>query len=217
MAEHRLKGGSEDQEQQTGLLREELERERRWERAEERRVSHQMGLTALLAVLMVIATDFSAFATWRTAQVTSLVFAIADRPFMGVAKIDFEATDSPDPHLTVVYKNFGRIPAADGLVSVDAWIDGKPAPDPLPGAMDVHESGGIPPDVDHFFYRYFTAASYKDVVSGKSRLRVEVRIDYTGLAPNTQYCDSKRFVYDYRTATFRHAGGSNKCRGTEIF
>jgi hypothetical protein len=217
MAEHRLKGGSEDQPEEGDLLREELERERRWERAEERRVSHAIGLTDLLAVLMVAATGFSAFATWRTAQVTSLVFAIADRPFMGVSKIDFEATDSPDPHLTVVYKNFGRIPAADGLVSVDAWIDGKPAPDPFPGAMDVHESGGIPPDVDHFFYRYFTADSYKDVVSGKARLRVEVRIDYTGLAPNTQYCDSKRFVYDYRTATFRHAGGSNKCRSNEIF
>lgn len=217
MAEHRLKGGSEDHEQEGNLLREELERERRWERAESRRVSHAIGLTDLLAVLMVAATGFSAFATWRTAQVTSLVFAVSDRPFMGVAKMDFEATDSPDPHLTVVYKNFGRIPAADGLVSVDAWIDGKPAPDPFPGAMDVHESGGIPPDVDHFFYRYFTADSYKDVVSGKSRLRVEVRIDYTGLAPNTQYCDSKRFVYDYRTATFRHAGGSNKCRNTEVF
>src|SRR5215471_11422147 len=95
MAEHRLKGGSEDQDQERALLRKELERERRWERAEERRVSHAIRLTDLLAVLMVIATGFSAFATWRTAQVTSLVFAIADRPFMGVAKLDFEATDSP--------------------------------------------------------------------------------------------------------------------------
>jgi hypothetical protein len=56
-------------------------------------------------VLRVIATGFSAFATWRTAQVTSLVFAIADRPFLGVSKLEFEATDSCDPHRTVVYKN----------------------------------------------------------------------------------------------------------------
>src|SRR5262245_2758515 len=217
MAEHRPKRGNEDQDQNGDLLRHELERERRWEHAEERRVSRAIGLTDFLAVLMVIATGFSAFATWRTAQVTSLVFAIADRPFMGVAKVEFEATDSPDPHLTVVYKNFGRIPAVDGLVSVDALIDGKPAPDPFPGAMDVHETGSIAPDVDHFFYRFLNADSYKDVVSGKSRLRVEVRIDYKGLAPNTQYCEFKRFVYDYRSATFRHAGGSNKCKGTQIF
>ena len=217
MAEHRLKRGSEDQEQEEGVLRKELERERRREHAEEQRVSRVIGLTDLLAVLMVVATGFSAFATWRTAQVTSLVFAIADRPFMGVAKLEFEATDTTDPHLTVVYKNFGRIPAVDGLVTVDAWIDGKLAPDPFPGAMDVHETGSIAPDVDQFFYRYFSADSYKAVVGGKSRLRVDVRIDYKGLAPNTQYCDFKRFVYDYRTATFRHAGGSNKCRGTQIF
>src|SRR5262245_23807177 len=162
MAEHRPKRGNEDQDQNGDLLRHELERERRWEHAEERRVSRAIGLTDFLAVLMVIATGFSAFATWRTAQVTSLVFAIADRPFMGVAKVEFEATDSPDPHLTVVYKNFGRIPAVDGLVSVDALIDGKPAPDPFPGAMDVHETGSIAPDVDHFFYRYLNADSYKD-------------------------------------------------------
>jgi hypothetical protein len=64
-----------------------------------------MEFTDLIAVLMVIATGFSAFATWRTAQVTSLVFAIADRPFLGVSKLEFEATDSCDPHRTVVYKN----------------------------------------------------------------------------------------------------------------
>src|SRR6516164_9278925 len=156
MAEHRLKGGNEDQDQKGDLLRHELERERRWEHAEQRRVSRALGLTDLLAVLMVIATGFSAFATWRTAQVTSLVFAVADRPFMGVAKLEFEATDTTDPHLTVVYKNFGRIPAVDGLVTVDAWIDGKLAPDPFPGAMDVHETGSIAPDVDQFFYRYFS-------------------------------------------------------------
>lgn len=217
MAEHRLKGGSEDHEHEGGLLREELERERRWERAEERRFSHALGLTDLLAVLMVLATGFSAFATWRTAQVTSLVFAIADRPFMGVSKLEFEGTDTPNPYLAVVYKNFGRIPAVDGMVTVNAWVDGKLAPDPFPEAMDVHETGGIPPDVDHFFYRYFTADSYKDVVSGKARLRVEVRIDYKGLAPHSQYCNFKRFVYDSRTATFRHAGGSNQCASSQIF
>ena len=69
------------------------------------------GFTDLIAVLMVIATGFSAFATWRPAQATSLLFASADRPFLGVSKLEFEATDTSDPHLTVVYKNFGRIPA----------------------------------------------------------------------------------------------------------
>lgn len=117
----------------------------------------------------------------------------------------------------MVYKNFGRIPAVDGLGKRDAWIDGKLAPDPPPGAMDMHETGGIPPDVDHFFYRYFIADSYKDVASGKSRLRVEVCVDYKGLAPRTLCCNFKQFVYDYWTATLRHAGGSNKWTGSQVF
>jgi hypothetical protein len=50
---------------------------------------------------------------------------------------------------------------------VDAWIDGKLVPDPFPGAMDMYETGGIPPDVDHFFYRYFTVDSYKDVAGNR--------------------------------------------------
>jgi hypothetical protein len=63
VAEHPLKRGSADQDQKESLLGQGLERERRWEQAEERRVFRAMGFTDLIAVLMVIATGFSAFAT----------------------------------------------------------------------------------------------------------------------------------------------------------
>jgi hypothetical protein len=217
MAEHPLRRGSADQDQKESLLRQEPEREQRWEQAEERRVSRAMGFTDLIAVLMVIATGFSAFATWRTAQVTSQVFAIAARPFPGGYRNWSSKRLIHATHTGRWCTRTRTNPAGRWFGSVDAWIDGKLVPDPFPGAMDMYETGGIPPDEDHFFYRYFTVDSYKDAASGKSRLLVEVRIDYKGLAPHTQYCNFKRFVFDYRTATFRHAGGSNKCTGSQVF
>jgi hypothetical protein len=216
MAEHRSEAENREEEE-SGELRRELARERRRERQEERRVSLAIGFADFMGILMVVATAFSAFATWRTAQVTSLVFSTADRPFLGVSGMQFEATESPNPYVAVLYRNFGRIPAIDGLVSVNAWIDGKIAPDPMPEAMATAETGSIPPEVNHVFYRYLSPDSYRDIVSGKSHLRVDVRMFYKGPASGSQYCDSKRFIYDYRTATFRPSGGSNKCGGRPVF
>ncbi|MGO9450464.1 MAG: hypothetical protein ACLQDV_05355 [Candidatus Binataceae bacterium] len=208
---------AEGEEQHVVRIRRELERERRRERVEERRVSRAIGFADFMAVLMVLATGLSAYATWRTAQVTSLVFATADRPFVGVAKAQFEATDTAEPYVAVEYRNFGRIPAVDGLVSVNAWINGKVAPDPVPTLMNVSETGGIPPEVAHFVYRYIPTDLCKDVISGKSVLQLGVRFVYKGPQAGSQYCSTKRLVYDYRTATFRPAGGSDKCKGTDVF
>jgi len=215
MAERRSE--AEELRQEEELIERELVRERRRERDEERRVSRAIGFADLMGFLMVIATGFSAFATWRTATITSLVFATADRPFMGVAKVQFEATDTQKPYISILYKNFGRIPAVDGIVSVNAWLDGKIAPDPIQEAMNVTETGSIPPEVDHFFYRYFSADSYRDIASGKAHLQIEWRIVYKGPAKGSEYCDFKRYAYDARTATFRHSGGSDKCRGQPVF
>jgi len=214
MAEHRSEPEEFEHEER---VERELVRERRRERQEERRVSRAIGFADFMAFLMVIATGFSAFATWRTATVTSLVFATADRPFMGIAKLEFEATDSPKPYVAILYKNFGKIPAVDGIVSVNAWLDGKIAPDPIADAMNVTETGSIPPEVDHFFYRYFTPQSYQDIASGKTHLQIEWRIVYKGPAKGSEYCDFKRYAYDARTGTFRHSGGSDKCRGAPVF
>ncbi len=215
MAENR--DVAEDHEEHEELIRRELQRERRRERVEEARVSRAIGFADFMAAVMVVVTAFSAYATWRTAQVTSLVFATADRPFIGVAKVQFEATDTADPYIAVDYRNFGKIFATDGLVSVNAWIDGKIAPDPVPVLMNVSETGSIPPDVDHFFYRHLPADAYQDIVSGKRKLQLGVRVVYKGPAPDSEYCNFKRFIYDYRTANFRPAGGSDKCGDHVVF
>ena len=98
---------------------------------------------------------------------------------------------------------------------MSALIDGKKAPDP--SKMDISETGGIPPDIDHFVYRHLPADSYEDIIDGKSKLQIGVHITYKPITSNTEFCNFTRFVYDYRTAVFRPAGGSDKCKGGEIF
>ena len=52
----------------------------RRERLAFRRLSDVLRFTDFMTFMMVVATAFSAFATWRSARVTSLLFAVAERP-----------------------------------------------------------------------------------------------------------------------------------------
>src|SRR5271156_4188976 len=97
----------------------------RTERSILARLARAVKLADFMAVLMVLATFFSAYATWRTALVTSAIFAVADRPFLGVQQVSFEATDTQHPTIVVNFRNFGSIPALDAIVGAHALIDGK--------------------------------------------------------------------------------------------
>src|SRR5579863_6046192 len=95
------------------------------ERSTLARLTQAVKLADFMAILMVLATFFSAYATWRTAKVTSTIFAVADRPFLGVQQVAFEGTDPAHPKIVVGFRNFGSIPALDAIVSAHAVVDGK--------------------------------------------------------------------------------------------
>src|SRR5579863_1064890 len=95
----------------------------RTERSLLARMGQVVKLADFMALLMVLATFFSAYATWRTALVTSAIFAVADRPFLGVQQVTFEGTDTSHPQILVNFRNFGNIPALDAIVSAHAVID----------------------------------------------------------------------------------------------
>src|ERR1700736_4953634 len=78
----------------------------------ERRI---LTVADFMALLMVAATAFTAIATYRTYQVSELIFAISDRPFIGVQKVSFERTDTEQPAIVIDFRNFGPIPA-DGAI-----------------------------------------------------------------------------------------------------
>ena len=178
-------------------------------------VSRVLRFADFMAILMVLATVFSAYATWRTAQVTRLVFAISDRPFLGIEKVAFEAVDSATPTIAVEMRNFGKIPAQGAIVTVRAIVDGKVVA-PVNGELSTLDMGIMSPTVPHFMYAYLTPGLYRAVTSGASNLQVRVRMLYKGPALDADYCYDERMAFDYRTASFRAVGGGDRC-GSEVF
>ena len=179
------------------------------------RLGQALNLADFMAILMVLATFFSAYATWRTAMLTSTIFAVADRPFLGVEHVSFEGTDTQHPTILVNYKNFGSIPALDAIVSVHAVIDGKPVQS-APDTMSSMDAGILSPTAPHYFYATLTSDEYRAVAAGKSNLQVRVRFLYKGPAHQSQLCYFERFVYDFHVSLFQAAGGDDRC-GTDIF
>ncbi len=168
-----------------------------------------------MAILMVAATAFSAFATWRTAEVTSRVFAMEDRPFLGVQRITFEHSQSLGPRAVVEYQNFGKIPASGAIITVGLFVDGKRVPE-IANEMSSIAAGILSPGVPHYFYRYLPQATFDAVAAGKTHLMVHVRAEYKG-PTGTQFCYAERSVYDFRSESFRPAGGTDRCTDSDVF
>jgi hypothetical protein len=187
----------------------------RTERSLLARIAQAVKLADFMAVLMVLATFFSAYATWRTALVTSTIFAVADRPFLGVQLVAFQGTDTQHPAIVINFKNFGSIPALDAIVGAHALVDGKVVKPPT-DRMSETEAGIMSPNVPHSFYVFLPPEKYQAVTSGESHLQVRVKMLYKGPALQTQLCYFERFVYDFRVSLFQAAGGTDKC-GTDIF
>jgi hypothetical protein len=86
--------------------------------------------------------------------VTSRVFAVEERPFIGVERVVFEQGDTANPRAVVEYRNFGKIPASGAIISVVAFANGKRVAE-IPNEMSSIMAGVLSPSVLHYFYRYF--------------------------------------------------------------
>jgi hypothetical protein len=179
------------------------------------RLGQAVKLADFMAILMVLATFFSAYATWRTALVTSTIFAVADRPFLGVQQVTIERTDTQHPTIVVNFRNFGSIHAFDAIVGAHAVVDGKVVKDPEV-SMSETDAGILSPNVSHFFYVFIPPEKYQAVAAGKSKLQVHVKMLYKGPAHAQQLCYFERFAYDYRMGTFQASGGDDQC-SSDVF
>jgi hypothetical protein len=179
------------------------------------RMAQAVKLADFMAILMVLATFFSAYATWRTARVTGAIFAVSDRPFLGVQQVAFAETDSQHPRIAVEFRNYGSIQALDAIVGARAVVDGKAVKDPE-YPMTETDAGILSPNVPHAFNLTLTRDLYQAVVAGKSNLQVHVRMLYKGPAGDQKFCYFERFAYDYRSGIFGASGGDDRC-GSEIF
>ena len=187
----------------------------RTERSQLAKLAQVLKLADFMAILMVLATFFSAYATWRTAMLTSTIFAVSDRPFLGVQQVTFEATGTQHPTILVNYRNFGSIPALDTIVAVHAVVDGKLV-QPAPDAMSAIDAGILSPNVPHYFYVSVPPDKYQAVAAGKSNLQVHVRLLYKGPAHDKQLCYFERFAYHFGLGVFQASGGDDRC-GTDVF
>ena len=193
------------------------------ERRLARRLTSALRFTDLMTALMVAATAFSAFATWRTAKVTSLLFYVAERPYVGVLDVRFETaghSSNPalsggdvdgDAHLVVDCRNFGHVQATDGVARVRVLIDGHALPHQA-GSFAINNIGMVSPSAPHLIYRFIPAAIYRTVRAGHARMVVQVMFNYRGPSER-EFCYNETMTYEPHANQFIASGGSDHCDG----
>ncbi len=173
----------------------------RGERSLIRRFSEALRFADFMALLMVAATAFSAFATWRTAQVTNLL------SYIGVQRTTFDSIGADAARVTIDFRNFGQVSATDGVATIRLLVDGTPLERGTAATINV---GMVSPTVPHLYSSYVPADIYRKILDGKARLVVQTSITYRG-PDGRQFCYHESNTYDHRTNAFGPSGGSDKC------
>jgi hypothetical protein len=186
----------------------------RGERKVVQRLADVLRFNDFMTVMMVIATALSAFATWRTAHVTNLLFTIAERPYIGVDRVAVDSVDAEFARVVIECRNFGQVSATGGVARVSVFIDGKLLLKAIGGAA-IENVGIVSPTVPHPVFRFVPISLFNAVREGHSRMIVRVAFDYRG-PDQRQFCYRESMTYDRRLASFVPSGGSDQC-GAEIY
>ena len=81
-----------------------------------RRLVVSVELADLLGFLMILATAFSAYSTWRTAELAGQLLLITARPYLGNAGVHFDRIDTDEPRVVADLRNFGSVQATDTTI-----------------------------------------------------------------------------------------------------
>jgi hypothetical protein len=176
-----------------------------------RRLTQILRFTDFMTLMMVVATGFSAFATWRTAQVTNLLFSVAERPYMGVEQVTVDGTDGQFARVVVDCRNFGQVQATGGVAQIGVTVDGKPLPQ-TSRVSEIQNIGIVSPTVPHRIFHFVPIDLFNQVRAARARMIVNVNFTYRG-PDQRPFCYSKLFSYDSRSADFIPTGGTDKCSG----
>lgn len=185
------------------------------ERSLMRRLSSALRFADFMALLMVAATAFSAFASWRMAQLTNLLFSVSERPYIGMQRVAFDSVDATSARVLIDCRNFGTMSANDAVARIHLLVNERP----LAAANDLHDTtiniGNFTPSVPHPFHRFLPIKVYDAAREGRAKLVVYVQITYRG-PDQRQFCYNETMTYDNRADTFDPNGGNDRCDG-EIF
>jgi hypothetical protein len=178
------------------------------------RVNNIVAITDVMAIMMVGATALSAYATWRSAKISNLLFLVSERPYIGVERVVLERPDHGGARILLDYRNFGRVPAIDTVMTAEVMVDGK-----LVGKSDergrIVRAGVISPEVPNHLYSYIGEDLYQAILAGKSEAIVVLHANYRGPAGES-FCGYERFTYDFRSAWFGSSGGTTDCFAPEM-
>ncbi len=185
------------------------------ERSLVRRFSSAIRFADFMALLMVAATGFSAYATWRTAQVTHELFTVAERPYIGMQRVSFDVIDRTSARLIIDLRNFGSVSARAAVARFRLLVDGKVLPEAANGDESTVNVGNFSPQVPHPFHLFVPLKVYDDARAGRAMIVLYVRLTFQ--SPDERpFCYNEIMSYDYRADTFDPKGGDDLC-DSEIF
>jgi hypothetical protein len=166
----------------------------------------------LMAIMMVLATAFSAIATWRTASITNMLVSIAERPYIGVQRVAFDTVENDGSgRLLIDCRNFGHVSGSDGVVRIRLVVDGKTISPRAAGPSGTTVNVGMfAPSVPQVFFRFVPASTYQAVRDGTSLMIAHIAINYRG-PDEREFCYSQLMTYDHRADAFSASGGSDRC------
>jgi hypothetical protein len=172
-----------------------------------RTVTSALQITDLIALMMVFATALSAYATWKTAELTNEILLTSQRPYIGVESVNL--IDAASPKVVADVRNFGSVQAEHAVIGIVLRVDGKTLPldsEPQQQRAPVVLSPAVP----HRFYRHISSDTYRDAVQGKANLVVEIQVRYRG-PRGDEHCYMTRDSYDPIDDVFYPLGGSLSC------
>jgi hypothetical protein len=166
-----------------------------------------LEITDLLALMMVFATAFSAYATWKTQQVTNQILLISQRPYIGLEAINF--VGNTNPKVVEDLRNFGAVQAEQTRVSIVLRVNENA----LSGDSEPQQEDAslvFSPGVPHRFYRHITSDIYRGALQGNVNLVSETQVRYKGPLGD-EHCYLTVYRYDPADRVFCPQRGSLSC------
>jgi hypothetical protein len=171
-----------------------------------RRLTEVLRFADFMALLMVAATAFSAYATWRTATIAQELLTSSERPYFGVEGVNLDRSVVGDPRVFVEYRNFGHVPADEVNLQAMMFIDDQP----LDSNTVAKNVGILSPNVPHHIYFHIPRDRFALVAEGHTTLSTQIHAWYKS-ASGRVFCYRERFIYMRDSGIFEIGGGSSRC------
>jgi hypothetical protein len=175
-----------------------------------RRLVVSVELADLLGLLMILATAFSAYSTWRTAQLAGQLLLITARPYLGNKAVYFDRTDTGEPRVVADLRNFGSVQAINTTIDGRLLFNGHPIGGKK-GPRSTIFAGVFSPNVPHPTYFHLPADTYREAIENKGKLQLRLEMRYAGPSGD-RHCYSKSFTYDSEDGEFYSDHGTLSCR-----